>query len=45
MQMRHAHHTHPEELLNSDLLSEAVLIGFMLVVVVPLLLVLLHAIG
>ena len=37
------HHTHPEELLNRDLLSEAVLIGCVLLIILSLLFVLWHA--
>ena len=37
MQMRHAHRIHPEELMSPDLISEAVLVGCVLVVVVVLL--------
>jgi|SoimicMinimDraft_17_1059745.scaffolds.fasta_scaffold256859_1 hypothetical protein len=32
--MRHAHHIHPDELMNPDLLSEIVLVGSVLVVVI-----------
>jgi len=37
------HHVHPEELLNPDLLSEAVLIGSVLLIFLTFLFVLWHA--
>jgi hypothetical protein len=36
--MRHKHHIHPDALMNPDLLSEIVLVGVLVVVIIGLML-------